>query len=97
MRVDLPEGRRVADRILDAQHLRFARDVLDAVAGVRVIAQPLRSARPALLLDGLEHARHVARIVAGARHDLRALEVRLLFELAAESQEGRAEAELCAL
>ena len=82
---------------VDAQRLRFLRDVLDAVARVRVIAQPLRSARPALLLDRLEHVRHVARIVAGARHDLRAFEVGLPFVLAAEAQERGAEAELRAL
>ena len=62
-----------------------------------MIAQPLRSAGAALLLDRLEHVRHVARVVAGARHDLRALEVGLLLVLAAEPQERRAEPELRAL
>ena len=87
---------RVANRVVDAQHLRFLRDVVVAVARVRVIAQPLRAARPALLLDRLEHVGHVARVVAGARHDVRPLEVGLTLELAAEAHE-RAEAELRAL
>ena len=47
-------------------------------------AQPLGpAAAAALRLDRLEHRRHVARIVAGARHDLRAQSVGLTFVLAA--------------
>ena len=39
----------------------------------------------------------IARVVAGARHDLRAEQVGLLLVLAAVLQEHRAEAELAAL
>src|SRR5207253_6361995 len=73
---------------------RFLRDVLDAIARIRMIAQPLRSARSALLLDRAEHVRHVARVVPGARHDLGALDVGLSFVLAAEAQERGTEPEL---
>src|SRR5207248_5213930 len=57
-------------------------------------AQPLRAAGAALLLDRAEHVGHVARVVAGARHDMRAFDVRLLLVLAAEAQKRGAEAEL---
>ena len=50
-----------------------------------------------LTLDRLEHARERARIVAGARHDLRAEEICLLLEVAAVSQEQRPQPELAAL
>ena len=87
----------VAHRVAHAHDLRFPGDVVVPIAGIGVIAEPLRPAAPALLLDGLEHVRHVARIVAGARHHVRALEVGLFLELAAEPQERRAEPELRAL
>ena len=60
-------------------------------------AQPLGSAAAALLLDRLEHVGHLARVVAGARHDLRAQQVGLPLVLAAVLQEVGAEAELRAL
>ncbi len=82
------------DRVFHAQRLRFLEDVVVAIAGVRVVAQPLRSAGSALLLDRPEHVRHLARVVSRARHDLRPLEIGLLLVLAAESQERRAETEL---
>ena len=62
-----------------------------------MIAQPLRAARAALLLDRLEDVRHVAGIVTSARHDVRPEQVRLLFVGAAEPQERGAQAELRAL
>ena len=82
---------------LDAQHLRFAVDGLHAVSRVRVIAQELRTAATALLLDGLEHARHLARVVAGARHHLRTEEVGLALVFAAVLQEVGAEPDLRSL
>src|SRR5439155_2284130 len=97
VRLDLLERARIAHRILDAQRLRFTRDVFDTIAGIRVIAQPLRSARAALLLDRAEHVRHLARVVAGARHDVRPFDVRLPLVLAAEAEERGAEPELRAL
>ena len=63
-------------------------------------AHPLRAAPAAALrlaLDRLEHAGERARVVAGPRHDLRAEQIRLLLEVAAVSQQQRAEAELAAL
>ena len=52
---------------------------------------------PPCCLNRLEHPPEIARIVAGARHDLRAEEIRLLLVLAAVLQQPRAEAELAAL
>ena len=63
-------------------------------------AHPLRCSPAAALRlarDRLEHVRERSRIVAGPRHDLRAEQVRLLFEVAAVSQEQRAETELAGL
>jgi hypothetical protein len=60
-------------------------------------AHPLRVAALGLLGDGLEHPRQRARVVTGARHDLGAKQVGLLFEVAAIAQEQRAETELRAL
>src|ERR1700720_895906 len=97
VRLRLLERARITNRVLDPQQLRLARDVRDPVAGIGVIAQPLWTARSALLLDRLEHVGHLARVVAGARHDVGALQVRLLLVLAAESQERRAETKLRAL
>src|SRR2546428_5144744 len=94
MSLRLIERARVADRVQDPKRLRFLIDVLVAVAGIRVIAQPLGAAGPTLLLDRFEHVRRVARVVPGARHDLSALKVGLLLVLAAELQEVRADAEL---
>src|SRR6266545_8018447 len=58
-----------------------------------MIAQPLRPAGPAACRDDLEHVRHVLRIVAGARHDLRAFGVGLALVFTAEPHERRAEPE----
>ena len=82
---------------LDAQHRGFPVDRVVAVARVGVAAHPLRAAAAALRLDRLEHVGHLARVVAGARHDLRAQEVGLPLVLAAVLQEVGAEAELRAL
>ena len=60
-------------------------------------AHPLRPAAARLALDRLEHAGELARVVAGARHDLRAEQVGLLLEVAAVPQQQRAEPELAAL
>ena len=76
---------------------RLLGDVLGAVARVGVAAEPLRRAAAALLLDGLEHAREFARVVAGARHDLRAHQVRLLLVLPAVFHQPSAQPELRAL
>ncbi len=62
-----------------------------------MIAQPLRAARAALLLDRLEHAGHLERVVPGRGHDVRPEQIGLALELTAESQECRAEPELRAL
>ncbi len=62
-----------------------------------MVAQPLRAAGAALLLDRLEHVRHVARVVAAGRHQVRAFEVGVALEFAAESEERGAEPELRAL
>ena len=88
-RVRLPRG--------DLQHRGFLRDVGGTVARVGVAAQPLRPAAARLLLDGLEHAAEIARVVAGARHDLRAEEIGLLLVVAAVLEHRRAETELAAL
>ena len=53
-------------------------------------AQPLRAAATAFRLNRLEHARHVARVVAGPRHDLRAEEICLPLVFAAVLQKDRA-------
>src|SRR5262245_37873588 len=50
-----------------------------------------------LTLDRLEHVGQRPRVVAGARHDLRAEQIRLLLEIAAVAEQHRAEAELAAL
>src|SRR5689334_5516734 len=81
----------------DVQHRSFLIDVLVAVARIRVIAQPLRSTRAALLLDRPEYVSHVARIVSSSRHDLRAQQVGLLFVFTAEPQKRGSKAELRAL
>ena len=60
-------------------------------------AQPLRPAAARLLLDGLEHAAEIARVVTRARHDLRAQQVRLLLVFAAVLEHRRAETELAPL
>ncbi len=83
--------------VLDVQRRSFLIDVFVAIPGVRVVAQPLRSARAALLLDRPEHVGHIARVVPGARHDVGPEQVGLSLELSTESQEGRAETELRAL
>src|SRR5262245_8302382 len=57
-------------------------------------AEPLRTLPAALLFDGPEHVGHAARVVAGARHDLRAQQVGLLLVSAAELQEVGAEPEV---
>ena len=59
-----------------------------------MIAQELRTAATALLLDGLEHTRHLTRVVAGARHHLRTEEVGLALVLAAVLQEVGAQPDL---
>ncbi len=95
------DGLEIADvrAIGDRQQLRFAVDVLRPVPRVRMAAQPLRRAAAAsrLAFDRLEHAREVARVVARARHDLGAQEIRLFLEVAAVLQEERAKPELAAL
>src|SRR5690349_22346419 len=97
MRLHLVERARIANGIVDLERLGLAGDVLVAIAWVRVVAQPLRTAGTALGLDGLEHVRHVARVVAGAGHDLCALDVRLFLVLSTEPQERRTDPELSAL
>src|SRR5688500_14752204 len=57
-------------------------------------AQPFRSAVPPLTLDRLEHARHLARVVSGAGHDLCAQQIGLALELATELEEVSAGGEL---
>jgi hypothetical protein len=80
--------------ILDAQSLRFFFNVFHAIAGIRMVAHPLRPGPSAFLLEAAKHVRHVVRIVTGGSHDLGAFDIRLLFVLARESQERRAEPEL---
>src|SRR5919198_6625631 len=58
-----------------------------------MIAEPFRRARLLPRLERLEHAGHVARVVAGARHDLRSFDVGLPLVLAAEPHERGADAE----
>ena len=72
-------------------------DRLHAVAGIRVIAQPLRSSAASLSLDGFEHVRHLARVVARARHDLRAQQIGLPFVFATVLEEVGAETDLRSL
>src|SRR4029434_4426636 len=76
---------------------RFLRNVGRAVPRVRVVAHPLGCAAACLLLDVLEYAGEVARIVAGASHHLHTEDVGLLLVLAAVLQHPGAEAELAAL
>ena len=59
-----------------------------------MIAQPLRAAAATLACDGLEHVGHLARIVAGTCHDLRAKQVRFALVLTAVFEEVRAKTEL---
>ena len=92
------ELRRVLDRIAHiADQLRLLLDALVAIGRVRVVAQKLRPARAALLLDGAKHVREVNRIVAGARHDLRTEHVGLRLILATELQKIDADRGLRAL
>src|SRR5262249_19057377 len=93
MGLDVVERPCVPNWILNLQQLGFPCYVLVSVAGVRVVAQPLRTAWSTLLLDRLERVRHVTRIVAGARHDVRPLDIGLLFKFPAESKEGCAQPE----
>jgi hypothetical protein len=85
------------DRVLHAQGLGLCGDVLGAIARVRMVAEPLWTTRAALLLDRLEHTGHLERVIPGRGHDVRSQQIGLAFELAAESQECRAEPELRAL
>ena len=89
----------VVGRVCDGQRGGFSFDVLRAVAGIRVAAQPLRATAAAarLPLDGLEHAGERAWVVTGTRHDLHAEQVGLLLEVATVPEEQRAEAELAGL
>src|SRR5262249_19675093 len=82
---------------VDAQGSRLLRDVRVAVAGIRMIAQPLRSTGSALCLECAKHCRHVPRIVAGARHDLRSKNVRLTLVLAAVLEKVCAQPEVRSL
>src|SRR5687767_4170277 len=59
-------------------------------------AQPLRRAATRLLLNCFEHPAEIARVVAAARHDLRAQQVCLLLVLPAVFEQPRTEAELAA-
>ena len=59
-----------------------------------MVAEPLRRGAPVLLLDRPEHVRHLPRVVSGARHDLRAEQVRLALVLAPVLQEVDAQADL---
>jgi hypothetical protein len=59
-----------------------------------VVAEEFGTAAAPLRFDRLEHVRHLARVVPGARHDLRAQHVGLRFIFAAVLQEVRAEPEL---
>ena len=87
----------VVYRILDLEQLRFAGDVRRSVPWIGMVAQPLRAARAALLLDRLEHVHHFGGVVARQRHDVGSEQVGLLLVLAAEAQERGAEAKLRAL
>jgi hypothetical protein len=80
--------------VVHCERLRFASDVLVPVAGIGMIAQPLRAA---LLLDCLEHAGHFERAVPSLGHDVRPEQVGVALKLTTKSQEGGAEAELRAL
>src|SRR5439155_17769105 len=93
MALDLIEVARIARHVLDPELARLRRDVLIPVSRVRMIAQPFRTARAALLLDRLEHVRHVDWVVAGARHDVGAFDVGVVLELAAEPEKRGAEPE----
>ena len=81
-------------RAFHLQRFGFAQNRLVAVAGIRMVAQPLRRRAPVLLLDGPEHVRHLPRVVAGTRHDLRAEQVRLALVLAPVLQEVDTQADL---
>src|SRR6476661_7051875 len=83
--------------VLDSQLRGFLVDVVVTVSRIRMIAHPLRAARTALLLDRPEHIGHIAGIVAGPGHDVRAQQIGLTLVLAAEPEERGADAELRAL
>src|SRR5205807_7003854 len=94
-RLHVAELRGVAPRARrDAKHRSLLHDVLVAVAGIWVVAQPLRAATAALRLDLLEHLGEVARVVACARHDLRAEQVGLLLVSTAVLERAESEADL---
>ena len=81
-------------RAFHLQHFGFAQNGLVAIAGIRMVAQPLRRRAAVLLLDRPEHVRHLARVVAGPRHDLRAEQVRLALVLAPVFHKVDAQADL---
>ena len=97
MTLDPLEGAGIANRIVHADDPGLLGDVVIAIAGVWVIAEPLRSAAAALLLDGPEHVGHLARVVARAGHQLSPFKIRLLFVLAAVAEKGGSQPELCPL
>src|ERR1044071_1449758 len=97
MSLHLVESARVANRVGNMKRLRLFQDVVVAVARIGMVAQPLRSARPPLFLDRFEDVRHVARVVAGAGHDVRPFDVGLTFVLPAEPEERCPEPEAYAL
>ena len=72
---------------LNPQVLRFLVDSRIAICRTRVVAQEAAAAAAALLFNRLEHVGQIARVVAGARHDLRAQDVGFSFIFAAELQE----------
>ena len=71
----------------------FLRDILNAVAGIGVITEELRSTRAALLLDFGEELCHGMRIEAGIVHDVSTEQVRFLLGLTRIFQKVRANAE----
>ena len=70
---------------------------LGTVARVGMTAHPLRCAAARLLLDGFKHAAEVARIIAGARHDLCAEQIRLLLVFPAVLHQPGSKSELTSL
>ncbi len=92
----LPEFFRVDLARRHLQRVGFLGDIRGTIAWIGMAAQPLGAARARFLLDRFEHPPEVARVVAGARHDLRAEEIRLLLVVAAVLEHRRAEAEAAA-
>jgi hypothetical protein len=69
-RLNLSERACVMNRVVDLKRIGFSIDVLEPIARVWVIAQPLRASAPSLPFQSAKHIREIVRIVSGVGHNV---------------------------